>query len=435
MPQPYAAYKMASVDWLNVLPEHWSIQPLRNVSEFTTGWTPPTGDSNSYDGQHLWANISDLSYKNIDTTSRRLSTRAIRANRIPVSPVGSLLFSFKLTIGSVSIVKEAMYTNEAIATFRPTVHLLIGYAFYALPYCVLKYATKNIYGAPMLNARLIRSARVVVPPIAEQQQIADYLDTQTAKIDLLIEKQEQLIETLAERRKAVISHAVTKGLDPHAPTKDSGQEWLGLIPATWGVSKLKRAWNVIDCKHLTAEFAVDGIPLASIRELRSKWVDLSHANRTTENFYQQLIEGHRKPRAGDLIFSRNATIGRVAQVPLEPGRFAMGQDVCLIRPIRSTTSSDYQQYLLQSWVVASQIEALLLGSTFKRINVEQIRGFTLPVPDSETQRVIVEYLDSTTAQMDALAAKAREMIDVLRERRQALISAAVTGKIDVRGLS
>ena len=97
-------------------------------------------------------------------------------------------------------------------------------------------------------------------------------------------------------------------------------------------------------------------------------------------------------------------------------------------------SSDYQQYLLQSWVVSSQIESLLLGSTFKRINVEQIRDFVLPVPGDIEQREIALYLDRETAQVDALSAKSRQMIDVLKERRQALISAAVTGKIDVRGL-
>jgi type I restriction enzyme S subunit len=269
-------------------------------------------------------------------------------------------------------------------------------------------------------------------PASQQRQIADYLDTHTVKIDTLIGKQERLIETLAERRQAVISHAVTKGLDPNAPTKDSGQEWLGEVPSLWQVSHLKRKWRVIDCKHVTAEFVDEGIPLASIRESQSKWVDLGAAKQTTEAFYEQLIEGDRKPRARDLIFTRNATVGAVAQVPPDIDRFAVGQDVCILRSLSGAASSDYQQYLLQSCIVSSQIESLLLGSTFKRINVEQIRDFVLPVPGDTEQREIARHLDGEISKIDALSAKAREMIEMLKERRQALISAAVTGKIDVR---
>lgn len=281
---------------------------------------------------------------------------------------------------------------------------------------------------------LLRTIDAFIPGPESQSAIANYLDTHTAKIDALIGKQERLIEMLAERRQAVISHAVTKGLDPNVTMKDSSQAWLGEVPAAWQVSHLKRKWRVIDCKHVTAEFVDEGIPLASIRESQSKWVDLGVAKQTTEAFYEQLIEGNRKPRARDLIFTRNATVGAVAQVPPNADRFAVGQDVCILRALSVASSSDYQQYLLQSWVVSSQIESLLLGSTFKRINVEQIRDFVLPVPGDIEQREIALYLDRETAQVDVLSAKAREMIDVLKERRQSLISAAVTGKIDVRGL-
>lgn len=430
----YPDYRDSGVDWLGQVPTGWTVQPLRNVTDFTTGWTPPTGNADSYDGDFLWANISDLGPKHLSGTAKNLSAAAIAASNIPLSPKGSLLFSFKLTIGSVSIVGADMYTNEAIATFHASEFLSVEYAYYALPICVVRNASENIYGAPMLNARLIRSARIAIPPIVQQQQIANYLDSHTAKIDTLIGKQERLIETLTERRQAVISRSVTKGLDVNAKMKDSGQEWLGEVPASWQVSHLKRKWRVIDCKHVTAEFVDEGIPLASIRESQSKWVDLGAAKQTTEAFYEQLIEGDRKPRSRDLIFTRNATVGAVAQVPPDIDRFAVGQDVCILRSLTGVASSDYQQYLLQSWVVSSQIESLLLGSTFKRINVEQIRDFVLPVPGDIEQREIALYLDRETAQVDALSAKSRQMIAVLKERRQALISAAVTGKIDVRGL-
>lgn len=347
---------------------------------------------------------------------------------------GDALLSVRAPVGALNVADQDYGIGRGLNAIRPVKidsRYLLWLLTHSSPY-LDSVSTGSTFMA--VTAGNVGSIQVPVTAIGHQRSIAAYLDAQTAKIDVLIEKQERLIETLAERRQAVISHAVTKGLDPARPTRDSGQAWLGDVPASWDVNKLRRTWRVIDCKHLTAEFVIDGIPLASIRELQSKWVDLTAAMRTTDDYYQQLIQGDRKPQARDLIFTRNATVGRVAQVSPDLERFAVGQDVCILRPICETTSSDYQQYLLQSWVVSSQIETLLLGSTFKRINVEQIRDFVLPVPGVEEQVVIVEYLDRETAQMDALSAKAREMIEILKERRQALISAAVTGKIDVRGL-
>ena len=115
--KPYPRYRSLGLDWFDEVPEGWSIEPLRNLSAFTTGWTPPTGNADSYEGDHLWANISDLGPKHLGDTVKRLSSDAIAANRMPVSPKGSLLFSFKLTIGSVSIADREIYTNEAIATY------------------------------------------------------------------------------------------------------------------------------------------------------------------------------------------------------------------------------------------------------------------------------------------------------------------------------
>ena len=149
-------------------------------------------------------------------------------------------------------------------------------------------------------------------------------------------EQQRLIELLKEKRQSVISHAVTKGLNPYAPMKHSGIEWLGDVPEHWGVVPLKRAWSVTDCKHVTADFVDEGIPLASIREVQSRYVDLENAKQTTARYYELLIEGDRRPSPGDLIFSRNATVGEVAQVTRENPPFAMGQDVCLLystRPI------------------------------------------------------------------------------------------------------
>jgi type I restriction enzyme S subunit len=443
----YPEYKESGVEWLGSVPKSWPIGRIKNsvvLAKNGVWGDEPTGNNDDiwcvrvadFDRPNLSVSDSERTIRSVPA-SDRLGRELQRGNLLleksgggEKSPVGFVaLFDHSDNAVCSNFVARVELCKDMVPRYWTYLH--------ATTYAVrlTQRSIKQTSGIQNLDQSSYFNELTVFPPHAEQRQIADYLDAQTANIDALIAKQERLIETLAERRQAVISHAVTKGLDPDSPMKDSGQEWLGEVPSSWQVGTLKRTWRVIDCKHVTADFVEDGIPLASIRETQAKWVDLGAAKQTTEAFYLQLIEGDRKPRARDLIFTRNATVGAVAQVPPDASRFAVGQDVCILRPLSGATSSDYQQYLLESWVISSQIESLLLGSTFKRINVEQIRDFVLPVPGETEQREIAEYLDRETSQIDALSAKAREMIDVLKERRQALISAAVTGKIDVRGLA
>ncbi|MBV5328895.1 MAG: restriction endonuclease subunit S, partial [Chlorobium sp.] len=232
-----------------------------------------------------------------------------------------------------------------------------------------------------------------------------------------------------------ISQAVTKGLNPDAPMKDSGIEWLREVPKGWEFGPLKRFWSITDCKHITAEFVEDGIPLASIREVQGRWVALEKAKCTTEDFYDLLIEGNRRPVPGDLIFSRNATVGEVAQVRADHPRFAMGQDVVLLRKLSPECSSDYLQHVIRSPIIIRQLANMMIGSTFKRINVEEIRTFLVPSPPKSEQEKIATFLENTLENFDTLTTEAKRAITLLQERRASLISAAVTGKINLQGVA
>ena len=144
----------------------------------------------------------------------------------------------------------------------------------------------------------MRNIVLPIPPAGEQSAIATFIDRETAKIDALVAEQERLMELLKEKRQAIISQAVTKGLNPNAPMKPSGIEWLGAVPASWDVAPLKRYWTVADCKHVTADFVTEGWPLASIQEVQSRFVDLSEAKQTSGEFTETLIEGGRRPEPG-----------------------------------------------------------------------------------------------------------------------------------------
>jgi len=184
---------------------------------------------------------------------------------------------------------------------------------------------------------------------------------------------------------------------------------------------------VIDCKHHTVQFYDDGLPIVSIREIREDRIELAGAKLTSLDEWNFLREG-RVPHRGDMIFCRNASVGAVGYVDFDEP-FCMGQDVCLLR---SYSKSRFMHYQLISPLIRNQIEAFLVGATIRRVNVEEIRGLFVTYPPNQEQEKIAVFLLDETTKLDTLIEKSRSSIDLLREHRTALISAAVTGKIDVR---
>jgi type I restriction enzyme S subunit len=277
-----------------------------------------------------------------------------------------------------------------------------------------------------LTSEKLCALALPLPPLDERETIARFLDYKTKQIDDLIAKKEALIEKLDEKRTALISHAVTKGLDPSVPMKDSGIEWLGEIPEHWNILSIKIFSEIYDCKHKTVSFVDDGLPVASIAQVQNFYIDLSVARQTTKEEFADMIEGGREPQNGDVIFSRNATVGASAIV--RNNIFCMGQDVCLIRPIK--TNSILLNYNFRAFFIKSQIDTYLLGSTFKRINVEEVKNMLICLPPLEEQEKIAKFIDKKTAEIDQQKAKIQKAIGLLKEYRTALITNAVTGKID-----
>lgn len=252
-----------------------------------------------------------------------------------------------------------------------------------------------------------------VPPLDEQCAIADYLDRETALIDTLIEEQQRLIVMQQERRAAVISHATLDVTDVRVP--------------------LRRVVDVIDCAHVTAEFvdADKRFPVASIRECRGPVVDLSDCRYTTKEFFEHLRASDRAPRDGDLLFIRNVSVGLVSVVAPGMPDFAIGQETVLLRRT-SAVDPAYLRYILVGSEAQHAIESALIGSTFRRINVAAIRGLPVALPSVDEQQRIAAHLDDQTAKIDQVIVETERFIELSNERRSALITAAVTGQINVR---
>jgi type I restriction enzyme S subunit len=428
----YAEYKDSGVAWLGDIPASWLITKTKHTCEFSTGWTPPTGDSSAYEGDNLWANISDLGPKVLGNTAKRISDKAAGEAGIKVSPIGSLLFSFKLSVGQVSIAGEEMYTNEAIATFRASSRLVIGYAYYAFPIFLIKNASENIYGAKLLNQELIRSAFLPLPSVGEQSAIAAFLDRETSKIDALIAEQEKLLTLLAEKRQATISHAVTRGLDPSAPMKDSGVPWLGEVPERWQVRTISSLSTKITNGFVgpTRDILVD----EGVRYLQSLHIK-GNSIRFDSPYYvrQEWSEAHAKSilAAGDVLIVQTGDIGQVAVVSDE---FAgcNCHALIIVAPVRDVVAGEWLSWVLNSDYGFHSLLSIQTGALHPHLNCGNVKNVFMPVPPIDEQRRIIAYLQERLHGFEDLSGEAERAITLLKERRSALIAAAVTGKIDVR---
>jgi type I restriction enzyme S subunit len=338
------------------------------------------------------------------------------------------------TIGKLAIIKFHSTVNQACCVFSGNSAIQINFMFYwfmGLRARIVSLATGG--GQPNISQEILRSLRMASPSIAEQSIIANFLDQETAKIDALVAEQQRLIELLKEKRQAVISHAVTKGLDPTVPMKPSGIEWLGDIPAHWEIRRLKHISPFIAVGIVvnpSTFIADEGLPFIYGGDIREGVIDWVNARRISESSSQE--NGKTKLRSGDLLTVRVGAPGVTAVVPPEcdGGNCA---SVMLIR--RGLFNSHWLCYLMNTRIVRFQVEVVQYGAAQEQFNIAHAVNFWMPTPPQTEQDKIVDYLESETEKFDTLTADAERAIELLQERRTALISAAVTGQIDVRQLA
>lgn len=442
----YPKYKDSGIEWLGEVPEHWVIVPYKRVcTRVDVGIAEAATHAYCDDGVPI-IRSTNVKPNRLDTSDvLRIEPWFAMKNRSKTLRSGDLVTVRTGHPGTTAIVPPEFdgcqcFTLVASSPMRTAHGPFFSWVLNSGPGS--SYFEMEGWGTAQTNISvpIVQFMPIPRPPLPEQHAIASFLDRETGRIDLLVSKKRTLIERLKEKRTALISRTVTRGLPPAAaraagvpenPTlKPSGIEWLGDVPEGWEVMQLRHAAQILDCKHRTVQFIDDGIPVASIREVHGFEVDLKNANRTSEEEYHSLIGGGRRPKIGDLIYSRNATVGDVALVTTDEA-FCMGQDVCLIRS--QNNDPRFMLYLLRSEALLQQLESLMIGSTFRRINVGQIHGYWTCIPPLPEQQAIAAFLDAETAKLDALVAKVEAAIERLLEYRTALITAAVTGKIDVRG--
>jgi type I restriction enzyme S subunit len=285
---------------------------------------------------------------------------------------------------------------------------------------------------PGLSVEAIVNLFIPWPPRDEQRTISTFLDHETAKIEALIAEQQHLIELLQEKRQAVISHAVTKGLNPDAPMKDSGVEWLGEVPEHWTLKRLKHLSPNLTVGIVVnpSEYVSDeGLPFIYGGDIREGVIDWENSRRIAPALSDK--QAKTRLRSGDLLMVRVGAPGITAVVPAEceGGNCA---SVMLIR--QGSFSSQWLCFTLNTRIVRFQVEVVQYGAAQEQFNISHAVNFWLPVPPRQEQDRIATFLLSEHEKAQGLILQAQNAVSLLQERRSALISAAVTGQIDVRGL-
>ena len=436
----YPSYRESVVDWNVTVPTHWTDTRLRFVARFNPSKTEVAGRD-----RHEEVSFIPMEAVGDDGTIRLDQTREVGdveagytyfadgdVTFAKITPCfengkGAVMRGLKGGIGfGTTELTVARPTSGTSADF-------LHWLFTSPPF--RKLGEGSMYGAggqKRVPDDFVRDFRLALPSFTEQVAIAAFLDSETGKIDALVEAQRRLIALLKEKRQAVISHTVTKGLNPAAPTKNSGIEWLGEVPAHWEVKPLKHLVHLksggTPSKDRLDYWSGD-IPWASAKDLKSDELV------TTQDFLTQAAvddgAASISPAGSIFVLVRGMMLARTFPVCQAMVPMAINQDLKAITG-RNGTSNAFIGWLLRGTAAETLNRLDEAGHGTKALRMEAWLSMPVPLPPTEEQTAIVEAVKSSTGSIDALIEEAVVGIRLLSERRAALISAAVTGKIDVR---
>lgn len=442
--QQYEEYKESGIEWVEEIPKSWSSVSLRWISTIYSGGTPSkTNLSYWEDGTIPWLNSGTVNQGLIVDPSTYITNDALQNSSAKWIPKGSLVLALAgqgKTKGMVAQTGIDTTCNQSMAAIVFNEKKFARFIFWWL---TSNYQNiRNMAGGDLrdgLNLEHLGSIQCPQPSIDEAIKITGFLDHETAQIDTLIDKQQALIQLLKEKRQAVISHAVTKGLNPDAPMKDSGVEWLGEVPEHWVVSPLKL---YIDTRKgvafKSADFTDLGVRVVKASDIKEKTIRQS-------DVFLPVYFSETYPKAilseGDIVIStvgstpdvKNSAVGQIGMVPVELDGSLLNQNTVVFTPRNNMLENLFLFYLIQTDVYRDHLDLNAHGTANQAsLNVSDMLNFTFARPSFKEQSEISEHIIEVNSSFDALERNCLTAIQLMQERRTALISAAVTGKIDVR---
>lgn len=425
--KPYDKYKDSGIEWFGSVPEHWKITKIgRTFFNIGSGTTPKTSNEQYYEnGTINWLNTGDLNDGIVCKTSRKVTEIALKeVSSLKMFSVGSVVIAmYGATIGKLGFLTIDTTTNQACCVISGSKNILQMYLFYFMYACKENIISMSYGGGqPNISQEVIKALYILQPPISEQQKIASYLDYITNQIDVLVKEKESLIERLGEQRAAIINEAITRGLNPNAPMKDSGIEWLGKVPEHWKiilpkyVLLLNKGRNP---KKLVEMSELD--PYLTMNYLRGRDNKMVLFPETDENLIH--VE------EGDiLILCDGANAGEI--IKSKKGYLSSTMATILIRNEKLLFAC-YLYFFLKAF--ERFFKDFSSGTTIPHFDGEVLLERYYALPPLNEQQEIVDYISKKVERIDAITKDLKIQIDKLKEYRQSVISESITGKVDLRG--
>ena len=435
----YPSYKPSGVEWLGDVPEHWHVANIKRSTYLKgrVGWKGLTSNEFEVESYAYLVTGTDFKNKYVEW-SFCYQVNEERFNDDPYIQLknNDLLITKDGTIGKLAVVKDLdkpACLNSGIFLIRPEKYYLSEYMYYILKSSVFKnFFEIHSTGSTILHLyqNVFEKFSFAYPSFNEQKKIVSFLDTETTRIDNLIAKQEKLIELLEEQRKSIISHAVTKGLNPNAPMKDSDVEWLGEVPEHWDITRLKNIGKSIIGLTYSPNEICDADD-DSYLVLRSSNVQNGQLSFLDNVYVKSSVSEKLKIKKNDiLICSRNGSrdlIGKNTIIKNPPKNSTFGAFMTVYR----SEHADYVYWILNSYIFKAQAGSYLT-TTVNQLTINNLNSMTVPFAPTSEQNEIVEFLSTENLKFNNLISKQKALIEKLKEYRASIISHAVTGKIDVR---
>ncbi len=434
----YDSYKDTNVIGFKTVPSHWDLTRLKFVANYVkTGSTPPSDNKEYYEGGNIpWYGPGDFSSLVLGTSKKHVTQKAVQDKKCRIYDKDSiLLVGIGATVGKIGLAKEECSSNQQInAISLDKARMIPSYALYFLnsikEHIVSEADSSTL---PIFNQTQTKELRITNPPLEEQAQIANYLDLKTTQIDDLICKKEKLIELLKEERTAIINQAVTKGLDPNAPMKDSGIEWLGEIPKHW--TRYRIDW-IAEITRGNTGFKRDEllnkgeyVALQYGKVYKVDIVDDSFNFFVNSEFYK---ESQVVSKGDTILVSTSETmedLGHTCYYNKEQKGLIGGEQI-LLKPNRKLLNEKYLYRFSQRF--CPELRKYAKGLKVFRYNTHDLKSLFIAIPTVEEQIQIADYIDSETNRISNAIQNMFKEIELMKEYKTALISEVVTGKVDVR---
>jgi type I restriction enzyme S subunit len=436
----YGEYKDSGVEWLGEVPTHWVLLKVKAFTQFCGGGTPSRDNPAFWNGDIPWVSPKDMKFERIKGAEEYITDEGLSNSSSSLVDPGRLLMVVRSGILKhtipVAINDVPVALNQDMKALRFKEELANSEFFLrwvqGLNDVLLLAWAKQGATVESIEHNYLAETLVPLPPLSEQSAIAVFLDRETGKIDALIAEQEKLLTLLAEKRHATISHAVTRGLNPNAPMKNSGVLWLGEVPAHWRVTPLKylvslKSGGTPSKERL--EYWDGSVPWASARDLKTETL-----SDTTEHVTELAVESGVAtllPAGTVLVVVRGMILARLFPVTELLVPMAINQDLKGVLAAPGLDSS-FLAWLLRGTADESLTRLDEAGHGTKALRMDAWTSMDLPIPPEEEQREIAEFIRRRTTELDELRRESERAIALLKERRSALIAAAVIGKIDVR---